>query len=223
MDEMVKMDTFAVYFPPAQWLCTARGAGSGKNPMVEKKSSYSPRQLAEVLGVSVQSVQRWVDAGRLKAWKTPSGHRKIDAASAQALIESMRSASDDGARAVESPRVLIVDDDPAALELVQMLVEEAFPAAVISKASNGFEGLQALGRQTPDVLVTDIVMPHIDGLAMLRHVAMQPDRPGLVIASSFLQQDEVQQRGGLDGVAFLPKPLDSAAFLMLLRTWRPAR
>jgi excisionase family DNA binding protein len=203
---------------------TARpqGAGSGEESMDDKKSSYSPRQLAQVLGVSVQSVQRWVDAGRLKAWKTPSGHRKIDAASAQALIESMRSASD-GAPAAESPRVLIVDDDPAALELVQMLVEEAFPAAVVSKASNGFEGLQALGRQTPDVLVTDIVMPHIDGLAMLRHVAMQPDRPGLVIASSFLQQDEVQQRGGLDGVAFLPKPLDSAAFLALLRTWRPAR
>ena len=40
--------------------------------MAENKASYSPRQLAEVLGVSVQSVQRWVDAGRLKAWKTPS-------------------------------------------------------------------------------------------------------------------------------------------------------
>lgn len=190
--------------------------------MGDKQNPYSPRQLAEVLGVSVQSVQRWADAGRLKAWKTPSGHRKIDAASAQALIEAMRSASG-GAAAGVAPRVLIVDDDPVALELVEMLVEEAFPAAVITKARNGFEGLQALGRETPDVLVTDIVMPHIDGLAMLRHVAAQPDRPGLVIASSFLQQDELEQRGGLDGVAFLPKPLDQAAFLALLRTWRPRR
>jgi excisionase family DNA binding protein len=188
--------------------------------MGNKKKSYSPRQLAEVLGVSVQSVQRWVDAGRLKAWKTPSGHRKIDAASAQALIDAMRSAAD-GAPSGDSPRVLIVDDDAAALELVEMLVEQAFPTAVVTKASNGFEGLQALGRETPDVLVTDIVMPHIDGLAMLRHVATQAERPGLVIASSFLQQDEVEQRGGLDGVAFLPKPLDQAAFLALLRAWRP--
>ena len=194
-----------------------RVQGAENNPMVDKKSSYSPRQLAEVLGVSVQSVQRWVDAGRLKAWKTPSGHRKIDAASARALIETMQSARVSSA-APEAPRVLVVDDDPAALELIQMLVEEAFPAAVVTKASNGFEGLQALGRETPDILVTDIVMPYIDGLAMLRHVAMQPDRPGLVIASSFLQQDEVQQRGGLQGVPFLPKPLDPATFLSLLRT-----
>ena len=190
--------------------------------MAESNASYSPRQLAEELGVSVQSVQRWVDAGRLKAWKTPSGHRKIDGASAQALIASMRSGGD-GAQAEPSPTVLIVDDDPAALELVEMLVEEAFPTARITKARNGFEGLRAMGRMTPDILVTDIVMPHIDGLEMLRHVATQPDRPGLVIATSFLQQDEVERRGGLNGVAFLPKPLDPVAFLALLRAPRPGR
>ncbi|MFL6696820.1 MAG: response regulator [Vitreoscilla sp.] len=190
--------------------------------MDEGKASYSPRQLAQVLGVSVQSVQRWVDTGRLKAWKTPSGHRKIDGASAQALIDAMRSAGG-GAQGEPSPRVLIVDDDPAALELVQMLVEEAFPSASITKANNGFEGLRAMGRITPDILVTDIVMPHIDGLEMLRHVATQADRPGLVIATSFLQQDEVERRGRLDGVAFLPKPLDATAFLALLRTHRPGR
>jgi len=194
--------------------------------MAASNSSYSPRQLAQVLGVSVQSVQRWVDAGRLKAWKTPSGHRKIDGASAQALIDAMRAGGGEAPAAAggPSPRVLVVDDDPAALELVEMLVEEAIPGAAVIKARNGFEGLQALGRATPDILVTDIVMPHIDGLEMLRYVATQADRPGLVIAMSFLQPDELAQRGGLGpGVAFLPKPLDSAAFVALLREGRPSR
>jgi excisionase family DNA binding protein len=193
--------------------------------MGASKSSYSPRQLAQVLGVSVQSVQRWVDAGRLKAWKTPSGHRKIDGDSAQALIDAMRAGGGTapGGQVESPPRVLIVDDDPAALELVEMLVEETIPTAAITKARNGFEGLQALGRTTPDILVTDIVMPHIDGIEMLRYVATLPDRPGLVIATSFLQPDELERRGGLGaGVAFLPKPLDPVAFVTLLRDRRPA-
>jgi len=194
--------------------------------MDPSKSSYSPRQLAQLLGVSVQSVQRWVDAGRLRAWKTPSGHRKIDGASAQALIDAMRASGGEppAASTGSSPRVLIVDDDPAALELIDMLVQEAFPSAAVTKARNGFEGLRALGRVAPDILVTDIVMPHIDGLEMLRYLATQPDRPGLVIATSFLQPDELAQRGGLDpDVAFLPKPLDPAAFTALLRERRPGR
>jgi len=201
-------------------------SGAAEQHMGSSKSSYSPRQLAQVLGVSVQSVQRWVDAGRLKAWKTPSGHRKIDGASAQALIDAMRAGGGEApaASSGSSPRVLVVDDDPAALELVQMLVEEAIPGAAVVKARNGFEGLQALGRVTPDILVTDIVMPHIDGLEMLRYVATQADRPGLVIATSFLQPDELERRGGLGAdVAFLPKPLDPAAFVALLREGRPVR
>jgi len=64
-------------------------------------------------------------------------------------------------------------------------------------------------------------MPHIDGLEMLRHVAAQDDRPALVIATSFLQQDEVERRGRLDGVSFLPKPLDADAFQAMLRRWQP--
>lgn len=180
--------------------------------------SYSTRQIAEELGVSVQTVQRWVDSGRLKAWKTPGGHRKIDAASADELIRAMRSghgrfASEAGAR------VLIVDDDPAALQLVELLVAEALPDARIGKARNGFEALQSMGRETPDVLVTDIVMPHIDGLQMLRHVAAQASRPDLVIVTSILGRGEIERRGVLPGdVVVLPKPLDQAAFVALLRS-----
>jgi excisionase family DNA binding protein len=179
--------------------------------------SYSTRQLAGLLGVSVQTVQRWADAGYVKAWKTPSGHRKIDAASADALIEEMR-ASGGKAPKPEPQRVLIVDDDPAALSVVELLVEETLPSTSITRAENGFQALQAIGRSTPDILVTDIVMPHIDGLAMLKHVATQASRPALVIVTTFLSADELDEAGGLPpGVTYLPKPIDQDAFKTLLR------
>ena len=198
-------------------------------PMNENRRSYSPKQLADELGVSVQTVQRWADAGLVKAWKTLGGHRKIDAASADSLIQAMRTAGDDASargRAVRpgaSPRVLIVDDDPAALQVVELLIEETFPGAQIETARNGFLALQALGRATPDILVTDIVMPHIDGFEMLRHLATQDSRPALVVVTSVLEHDDVERKGGLPpGVVFLHKPLDQDAFVALLRS-KPMR
>ena len=48
--------------------------------------SYSTAHLARRLGVSVPTVQRWVDLGHVKAWKTVGGHRRIDAESAEDFI-----------------------------------------------------------------------------------------------------------------------------------------
>lgn len=193
--------------------------------MSENRRSYSPKQLADKLGVSVQTVQRWADAGQLKAWKTLGGHRKIEAASADALIRSMR-ATEDGApkRKVNAPSegfpsVLLVDDDLAALEVAGLLVEEVYPGALIGTAQNGFQALEAIGRATPDILITDIVMPHIDGLEMLRHVAARAGRPSLIIATSVLAREEVERMGELPaGVVFMHKPLAPDAFVGLLRS-----
>ena len=191
--------------------------------MSENRSSYSPKQLADELGVSVQTAQRWADAGYVKAWKTLGGHRKIDAAPADALIQAMRPAGG-GPPSDASPHVLLVDDDPAALQVAELLVEESLPEARISRARNGFQALQAMGRAMPDILVTDIVMPHIDGFEVLRHVAAQPSRPALVVVTSVLEQEELQRNGGLPaGVVCLPKPLDQDAFVALLRSRAPGQ
>ena len=61
----------------------------------QKSPSLSPRDLAESLGVSESSVKRWVDAGRIPAYRTTGGHRRIDF---QDALEFMRT--------VDSPAVL---------------------------------------------------------------------------------------------------------------------
>ncbi len=192
--------------------------------MPDARRSYSTFQLAEELGVSVQTVQRWVDAGHIKAWKTVGGHRKIDADSADAWIRAMRAGSEATettlAAMTDAPlRALLVDDDAAFLDVVATLVADVMPGAVVEKQSNGFQALQSMARVTPDLLVTDIVMPHIDGLEMLRHVAAQAARPSLVVVTSVLTLDDVQRRGALPaGVEFLPKPLEQDRFAALLRS-----
>ncbi|MEY2842846.1 MAG: hypothetical protein RI920_883, partial [Pseudomonadota bacterium] len=50
--------------------------------------SYSTTEIAQRLGISTQTVQRWVDTGKLEAWKTLGGHRRIEAESAEHLFRS---------------------------------------------------------------------------------------------------------------------------------------
>ena len=115
----------------------------------DARASYSTAFVARRLGVSVPTVQRWVDAGHLKAWKTLGGHRRIDAESAEQLFRSQALPAD-GEAVPEAPaealRVVVVDDNPNDRDLLTALVEEALPGAVITVAENGFQGLVAIGR-----------------------------------------------------------------------------
>ncbi len=186
--------------------------------------SYSTREVAQRLGVSVQTVQRWVDAGRLRAWKTLGGHRRIDAVSAEQLFaaESARSAGTGASQPGAAPaggaaapavggfRVLIVDDEPDDRALIEYMVRSAMPDVQIELAGSGFEGLVAIGRRVPDVLITDIAMPYMDGIEMLRTLFVQGEArvPVIVVVSSHTP-DEIARRGGLPSQArFIPKPID---------------
>lgn len=54
---------------------------------------YSTREASEILGVSLRTVQLWVDGGILEAWKTAGGHRRISRASVEALLKGGASVS----------------------------------------------------------------------------------------------------------------------------------
>lgn len=180
--------------------------------MTADVDSLSTTEAARRLGVSTPTVQRWVDAGLLRAWKTPGGHRRIEAASVQAL----QAAPHDDHRPLD---VVIVDDNPVDRELLQAAVLEAMPQAQIGVFDDGVPALLAIGRHAPPVVITDIVLPHMDGLEVVRRLAALPQaRPQLLIVVSATVPRAQAQAGGLPADAvFLPKPLDAHALVALLR------
>lgn len=176
-------------------------------------------EAARLLGVSAQTVQRWVDGGQLRAWKTVGGHRRIDVASIDTLLKA-RAAPPAPQPGRATPRVLVVDDDASDLELLRWLVGDALPDARITTATNGFEALLAIGRETPDLLVTDIVMPHMNAFEMLAFLAVDAStRPGRIIAISSYAPQELAGLGTLPrGVPLVSKPVDREHFITLART-----
>jgi len=78
-------------------------------------------------------------------------------------------------------KVLIIDDDPALLRLMSMAFQQAGYNTVA--ADNGRKGIRMAGAHRPDLVVTDIVMPDIEGIAAIRAIK-GGRRPPKVIAIS---------------------------------------
>jgi excisionase family DNA binding protein len=196
---------------------------------LSESRSYTTVEVAKRLGVSLQTVQRWVDAGHLKAWKTLGGHRRIDAESAEKLFKTHEERM--GAPAAEAPdtavppaaatplTVLLVDDKVMDRELLTWLVRKALPDARVETAENGFQALVIMGRIEPQIVITDINMPHMNGLEMIRQVlANETWRPRTLVAVSALSKQGLAEMGTLPSeVRFVNKPLDEAKLMAALK------
>jgi excisionase family DNA binding protein len=186
--------------------------------------SYSTAEVARRLGVSIPTVQRWVDQGLLKAWKTFGGHRRIDAGSVDAFVGTLADPRSQG-RQANAPAVLVVEDSPIDRVLLATLVTTTWPDARLTLAENGFDALLAIGQNLPDIVLSDIVMPHMDGMQMLRQLT-EPHRPQprLLVAVSSLKPAQIRKMGGLPPrVLFIAKPIEpQLASAVLASAWQQA-
>ena len=79
------------------------------------------------------------------------------------------------------PRILVVDDDAAIRKLLRfVLVEEDYE---VIEAANGAEGLQRYQADPTDLVITDLQMPDMDGLALLQALRCMVPTPALMAIS----------------------------------------
>lgn len=123
-------------------------------------------QAARFLGVAQSTIRKWSDLGRVPAFYTPGGHRRYRRRDLEAFVD--RSGP---SRSASGPVVLVVDDDERVRELVRVALEvEGYSVRVAGSAD---EGMRAIEAQTPDLILLDVMMPHVDGWEMLRRIQEQ--------------------------------------------------
>jgi DNA-binding NarL/FixJ family response regulator len=105
-------------------------------------------------------------------------------------------------------RVLLADDDPLVLAGLTMMLAGATEVQVVGEAHDGREVLPAADRHHPDVVLMDIRMPRLDGIAATRLLRARPSPPQVIVLTTF-DADELVLRALQAGAAgFLLK--DSA-------------
>lgn len=186
------------------------------------------REAGEKLGVAVRTVQLWVEAGLLPAWRTAGGHRRIARGAVEALMAERATVLQPSPPAPNGAgtllRVLVVEDDPIMLRLTTQVIAAWKLPLDLCTATNGFEGLLRIGEVRPDLVITDLNMPGMDGFQMLQSLK----RPGSgyeslkVVVISALNAREVADGGGLPpDVTFLPKPVHYGELEALVRASLP--
>lgn len=177
--------------------------------MVEAEEEVcSTRDAADRLGVSLRTVQLWAEAGVLRAWKTPGGHRRILNSSVDELLQ--RRGGELARRAPDGHyQVLVVEDEPDFRRLFELHLRSWELPLELQSVPSGFDALVRIGASRPDLLITDLRMPGIDGFEMLRALKSSGAISELeVIVVTALTDHTINERGGLpEGVTVLHKPL----------------
>ena len=188
--------------------------------------SCTTREAAEALGICVRTAQLWVEQGRLRAWKTPGGHRRILRESVNAQL---REREKECGASLAGFDILIVEDEPIQRQLLQKKIASLGAEVSVRTAYNGVEGLIKIGERQPNVLITDLLMPGLDGFHLLKTLVDSPlVRPLQIIVITSLGEEEIAEQGGLPtGVATFHKPVRVAALLTMLKAyhdgWRRQR
>ena len=113
--------------------------------------------------------------------------------------------------------VLLVDDSRTVLSQIEKAIEASEEAEIVGTASNGAEAIQKASELRPDLVIMDIVMPDIDGLAALRMLqAKQPEIRVAMLSSVGGMASKAEEAFRLGAVQVLGKPVDAETLEALL-------
>jgi len=111
--------------------------------------------------------------------------------------------------------ILIVEDMPNVLELLTVTLQ--FKGYSVMTATNGQEALAAIEKEMPAMIITDILMPKMDGYSLvhrLRHNPKTNHIPVVFLSATYVTPEDKAFALSLGAVRFLEKPVDTEEFLL---------
>jgi DNA-binding NarL/FixJ family response regulator len=113
--------------------------------------------------------------------------------------------------------LLLVDDEALVRAGLRMILETADDVTVVGEAEDGRAAIDAVGRDRPDVVLMDIRMPRLDGLAATAAIRALPQPPAVVVLTTFDSDDEVFRALEAGATGFLLKDTPPAELLRAVR------
>ena len=113
--------------------------------------------------------------------------------------------------------LLVVEDIPNVLELLEVTLR--FKGYPVVTARNGAEAIEVINRERPALVITDILMPKMDGYALVQRIRTDPKLrhiPVVFLSATYITPEDKAFALSLGAVRFLEKPVDTEEFLLTI-------
>lgn len=111
--------------------------------------------------------------------------------------------------------ILVVEDTPSVRELLEVTLR--FKGYPVVAAGNGQEALEMVAQQRPAIIITDILMPKMDGYALVHNLRKNPltaQIPVIFVSATYVTNEDKAFALSLGAVRFIEKPIDTEDFLL---------
>lgn len=120
---------------------------------------------------------------------------------------------------MQKVRVCVADDNRELVNLLSEYISAQDDMEVVGLAYNGQECLRIVEEKQPDVLILDIIMPHLDGLAVLEKMNQtgQRSKTNIIMLTAFGQEDVTKKAVDLGASYYILKPFDMETLINNIR------
>jgi excisionase family DNA binding protein len=161
---------------------------------METKQSFSTSEVAKYCHVTADTIRKWAEAGRIRVFKTPGGHRRIRRDDLVRFLKENHipiheDLDNSGAK------ILVVDDEKAVIAVIRRFLERSQTPFQIEVAMDGYEAGHHVATFRPSVVFLDLRLPGIDGFEVCRRIKEDNDtKDTRIIAMTGYYEGEVAER-----------------------------
>ena len=174
---------------------------------METKQSFSTSEVAVYCHVTADTIRKWAEAGRIRVFKTPGGHRRIRR---EDLLRFLRENSIPIHEDLDNSgvKILIVDDEKAVLSVIRRFLEMSQTPFEIEVAMDGYDAGHQVASFRPDVVFLDLRLPGVDGFEVCRRIKADPQGAGtrIIAMTGYYDSETAEKVLGLGALMCMQKP-----------------
>jgi len=176
---------------------------------MEDKEFLTTGDVARWCKIPYITALSWVKAGKIKSRRTPGGHYRITRSDFVEFLEKYEFPIPDELRGWRKKRVLIVDDEPAIVDMVENMLQMTEGIYETATASNGFDAALAVVEFEPDLVILDINMPGLNGIQVCKRIRTNPKTTHIkILGITATEQESIERLLNAGADDCLQKPLN---------------